>query len=131
MLHYLVICDIYQLGNPNFQPPKNEYFHQRIILDHRRFNLSQVNRTIAWKLKSNHSCTLPLVFVVKLSRCITNSTVKTWTTCDYELTLPASVFVADDQLLCLSIETTVTSKSNCSSKSLQFTLSPNGMHNMS
>ena len=121
---------LYQLGNPNFQPPKNEYFHQRIILDHRRFDLNQVNRTIAWKLKNSHSCTSLLMFVVKLSNCITNSVVTTWTTHDFELTLPVSAFVADDHL-CFNIETNDTSNSNCSSKSLQFTLSPNGMHKMS
>lgn len=114
------------IGN---RPPKIEYFHRKIILDHRRFNLNQVNRTIAWNLERNRSCTSSLVFVVKSTRCKTNSLVTNWTTHDLELTLPISAFVVDDEPLCFRIETSDMSNSNCSGKSLQFILPPNGMHN--
>ena len=126
--HLIIIYVLILIGNQNLQPQRIEYFHGKIILDHRRFNLNQVNRTIAWNLENNQSCTSSLMFVVKSSRCATNSLVKNWTTHDLELTLPVSALVVDDELLCFSIETADTSNSNCSGKSLPFILSPNGMH---
>ena len=114
------------LHTANYHPPAPNQ-ELLIVLDHQNFFFNSTHRTIAWKIENIQSYS-SFQFVIRSSTNEMNSTVNSWSTQNFNLTLTSSDFVQDgtDELLYFNITANGMNETRCSATSLIFQIIPDG-----
>lgn len=106
----------------NYIPPQDKAAPE-IVLEYLRFT---IHKTILWRFENNQTCTPSVSFTIQLSTCDSAHPINTWTTPNFQYSLPLAAFINDrNELLYISVRAVSADGNECA-RTAMFQINPNG-----